>query len=101
MSQGLTLADLRSERNAALKYACRYGHLPVVAYLLVYGLTAGDVRCRDNEALKLACHTDDLEIIQELVTHAQYRRDEFTTIPHHKFIDSLNFSRRYSDQECL
>src|SRR5205809_164 len=103
--QDLTLADLRSANNQALRWACKhghlaivkfllekglnredilgnplkcacqYGHLAIVQLLLEKGLTHEDIRCKNNEILHYACERKHFDVVQELIFAGQYTPD--------------------------
>jgi hypothetical protein len=64
---GLTLDDIRSDDNRALRIACQHGHLPVVESLVAHGLTLADIRSHDNQALQWACLNGHLPIVEFLM----------------------------------
>ena len=48
IEQGLTLADIRSYNNRALRWAAQYGHLYIIKYLIKQGLTQNDIGTMGN-----------------------------------------------------
>jgi ankyrin repeat protein len=65
--QYLSLEDVRSDNNYALRWAAQYGHLPVVQYLCEkFQLTIRDVRTCDNWALRGAAVYGHLPVVQYL-----------------------------------
>ena len=77
-SCGLTIKDVRFNRNWALQLACEKGHLNVVRYLCeTFGLTIEDVRSKDNQALRWAYRCGHLNVIQYLCQHFRldYKRE--------------------------
>jgi hypothetical protein len=79
-SKYLSLDDVRSNNNRALRWAAREGHFPVVQYLCEYRdrenrqLTIQDVRSLDNWALRMATYLGHLEVVQYL--RQKYEIDE-------------------------
>jgi ankyrin repeat protein len=64
----LTVQDVRSSDNYALRNAARGGHLETVKYLVeTFNLTVQDVRSRDNEALRYAAYGGHLETVRYLI----------------------------------
>jgi ankyrin repeat protein len=64
----LSVKDVRSTNNAALRIAVEEGHLEVVRWLVeTFNLTPHDVRIRNNEALQLAAYGGHLKIVKYLI----------------------------------
>jgi ankyrin repeat protein len=65
--QYLSLEDVRSWNNGALRWAAENGHLPVVQYLFeTFQLTIQDVRWFDNDTLRCAAGSGHLPVVQYL-----------------------------------
>jgi hypothetical protein len=61
----LTIQDVRSNDNFALRWAAFHGNLPVVQYLCqTYSLTIEDVRTLNNWALRCATNNGHLPVVQ-------------------------------------
>jgi hypothetical protein len=66
-SNYLSLEDVRSCDNYALRWAASRGHLPVVQYLCeTFQLTLEDVRTWNNEALRCAASHGHLRVVRYL-----------------------------------
>jgi hypothetical protein len=77
--QYLSLEDVRSWNNWALRKAAENGHLPVVQYLCEkFQLTIQDVRSRDNEALRMAASRGHLQVVQYLCEYHDRENRQLT-----------------------
>jgi hypothetical protein len=80
----LTIQDVRSRDNEALRYAAFYGNLPVVKYLCEYRdrdnrqLTIQDVRSEDNEALRYAALNGHLPVVVYLCEYPDRENRQLT-----------------------
>ncbi len=63
----LSIEDIRSDNNCALRWACRNGHIEVVKFLIDKGLTLEDIRSEDNFALRCASKNGHLEVVKFLI----------------------------------
>ena len=65
----ITIEDIRSERNWALRFACANGHLHIVQYLLERfpELNIKDIRSEQNLDLRCACHNGHLHVVRFLL----------------------------------
>ncbi len=63
----LTLEDIRSLDNYALRGVSYYGHLEVVKFLIDKGLTLEDIRSQDNEALIWTSSNGHLKVVKYLI----------------------------------
>jgi hypothetical protein len=63
------LDNLKSKKwKCAFRYACKYGHLEIVQWLVeTFGLTTEDVKSDNNLAFQWACGYGHLEVAQWLV----------------------------------
>jgi hypothetical protein len=74
-SKYLSLKDIRSFHNYALRWGAGIGHLPVVQYLCEkFQLTIQDVRSVNNDALRCAAMNGHLPVVQYL--RQRYNIDE-------------------------
>ena len=65
----ITLKDIRSNDNEALRWASNNGHLHIIKYFVKLGLTIEDVRSNNNEALQWACKGGWFDTIKYLIEH--------------------------------
>lgn len=62
----LTLENIRSKDNLALRIASEYGHVDVLKELKKCGLTVEDLRSKNNFALQAAAENGHVEVLQEM-----------------------------------
>jgi len=64
----LELKHIQHNNNYAFRYACCYGHLEVLKWLVdTFKLTIEDARSEDNDAFRCACSHGQLEVLKWLV----------------------------------
>lgn len=90
VSKSITLDDLRSTNNYALRLACDGGHLPIVEYLMQLGLTVHDLRACNNYCLRWGCNNGHLPVVKYLITQGLTMDD---------FQDCDNLALRWACQQ--
>ena len=76
----LELKHIQHNNNYAFRYACCYGHLEVLKWLVdTFELTLMDVRSLGNDALNLACKHGHLNILQFLIGCFQLSKDDYVS----------------------
>ncbi len=63
----LSLDDIISQNNVALRYASENGHLQVIKYLISFNLTIDDIKSVNNYALIMASSNGHLKVVKYLI----------------------------------
>ena len=69
LEKGLTLEEIRSEKNYAIKYASIYGHFEVFRTLSEQGLNTTDVKVSDDWVLDYSIKNNHLEFVKYLCSN--------------------------------
>ena len=80
--------NVHADNECGFRWACRYGHLNLVQYLLENNFNI-DVHANDDEGFRWACWQGHLNVIKYLITKTKMTNKMMTILSKFKYFDKL------------